>query len=66
MVISILKTIMISILSDKFVRELIVHALEKLAKKSDNKVDDELVALVSKALLPAEQSQPKEPQEPQQ
>jgi len=47
---SLLKTLLISVLTDKFFKELVVHMLEKLAKQSDNEVDDELVALVATAL----------------
>lgn len=45
------KSLLAALLTEKFIKELIVFLLEKLAKLSDNTVDDELVAKVKKALL---------------
>lgn len=47
---SLIKTLIVSILTDKFVKDLLLHLLQNLAEKSDNKVDDELVKLVAAAL----------------
>lgn len=47
---TILKKILMSLLTEKFLKGFIVIALNALAKKTDNKVDDELVALVKKSL----------------
>lgn len=45
------KALLMALLTESFVKEIVVFALEKLAKLSSNTVDDELVAKVKKALL---------------
>ena len=47
---SIGKALISSLLTEKFVKEIIIYLLEKLAKKSDNKVDDEIVAKIKEAM----------------
>ncbi len=47
---SIGKAIFSALLTEKFIKEIIIYLLEKLAKKSDNKVDDEIVAKIKEAL----------------
>ena len=47
---SIGKALISSLLTEKFVKEIIIYILEKLAKKSDNKVDDEIVAKIKEAM----------------
>lgn len=51
---SVLKTaliqIMLSILTSAFMKEVILVALEKLVKHTDNDVDDKIVALVEAAV----------------
>jgi hypothetical protein len=47
---SIGKGLIAGLLTEKFVKEIIVYLLEKLALKSDNKVDDEIVAKIKEAL----------------
>ncbi len=47
---SIGKALISSLLTEKFVKEIIIYLLEKLAKKSDNKIDDEIVAKIKEAL----------------
>ena len=47
---SIGKGLISALLTEKFVKEIIIYLLEKLAKKSDNKVDDEIVAKIKEAL----------------
>ena len=47
---SIGKGLISALLTEKFVKEIIIYLLEKLAKKSDNKVDDEIVAKIKKAM----------------
>ena len=39
-----------ALLTEKFIKEMIVFMLEKLAKLSSNKLDDEIVAKVKEAL----------------
>lgn len=46
----ILKAVLVSLLTEEFIKEIIVHGLEWAAKKTDNNVDDEMVASVKKAL----------------
>jgi hypothetical protein len=40
-----------ALMTEAFVKEIIIFLLEKLVKLSDNTVDDELVAKVKEALL---------------
>jgi hypothetical protein len=47
---SIGKALISSLLTEKFVKEIILYLLEKLAKKSDNKIDDEIVAKIKEAM----------------
>ena len=47
---SIGKALISSLLTEKFVKEIIIYLLEKLALKSDNKVDDEIVAKIKEAM----------------
>ena len=47
---SIGKALISSLLTEKFVKEIIIYLLEKLAKKSDNKIEDEIVAKIKEAV----------------
>ena len=47
---SIGKGLISALLTEKFVKEIIIYLLEKLALKSDNKVDDEIVAKIKDAM----------------
>ena len=47
---SIGKALISSLLTEKFVKEIIIYLLEKLAKKSDNKIEDEFVAKIKEAV----------------
>ena len=47
---SIGKALISSLLTEKFVKEIIIYLLEKLAKKSDNKIDYEIVAKIKEAV----------------
>ena len=47
---SIGKSLLSALLTEAFIKEIIIFLLEKLAKKSDNTVDDKLVAMIKKAL----------------
>ena len=47
---SIGKGLISALLTEKFVKEIIIYLLEKLAKKSDNKIDDEIVAKIKEAM----------------
>jgi hypothetical protein len=44
------KKIVLSLLTEKVMKKLVVLLLENLAKKTDNKVDDEIVKVVKEAL----------------
>ena len=47
---SIGKGLISALLTEKFVKEIIIYLLEKLALKSDNKVDDEIVSKIKEAM----------------
>ena len=47
---SIGKAVLSALLTEKFIKEIIVYLLEKLAKKTSNNVDDEIVAKIKEAL----------------
>ena len=47
---SIGKGLISALLTEKYVKEIIIYILEKLALKSDNKVDDEIVAKIKEAM----------------
>lgn len=47
---SIGKGLIAGLLTEKFVKEIIIYLLEKLVKKSDNKIDDEIVAKIKEAM----------------
>lgn len=47
---SIGKALVSALLTEKFVKEIIIYLLEKLALKSDNKIDDEIVAKIKEAM----------------
>lgn len=44
------KSLLSALMTEKFVKEMVVFLLEKLAEKSSNKVDDQIVAKVKEAL----------------
>lgn len=44
------KAVLSALLTEKFIKEVVVFLLEKLAKKTDNDVDDTIVAKVKEAL----------------
>ena len=48
---SIGKGLIAGLLTEKFVKEIIIYLLEKLAKRSDNKIDDEIVAKIKEAMI---------------
>ena len=50
--IALIKPILFKFLGSKAVKELVVKLLEAYAKTTDNTVDDKLVELVKKNLLP--------------
>ena len=50
--IALIKPILFKFLGSKAVKELVVKLLEAYAKNTDNTVDDKLVELVKKNLLP--------------
>ena len=47
---SIGKVLLSALLTEKFVKEIVIFFLEKLVKKTDNDVDDELVKKIKEAL----------------
>lgn len=44
------KSLISALLTEKFLKEIIVFLLEKLVSKTDNKLDDAIVAKVKEAL----------------
>jgi len=44
------KALLGALLTEAFVKSLVIWGLEKLAKRTDNKIDDELVAKIKEAL----------------
>jgi hypothetical protein len=52
MIFTILRPILFSFLTSRQVKQLIVDVLEALAKKTENTLDDQAVAVVRHALLP--------------
>jgi hypothetical protein len=44
------KSILLSLLTEKVMKKLVVLILEKLSEKTTNKVDDEMVKIVKEAL----------------
>jgi hypothetical protein len=51
---AVMKSLMVGLITEKFLKEVIIYALTKLSEKTDNKVDDEVLAMVKKALHPEE------------
>ncbi len=47
---SVAKSIMAALLTEAFIKEIIVYLLKKLAERTNNKVDDAIVSRVEKAL----------------
>lgn len=47
-------SMMTALLTEAVLKKLIILLLEKLAEKSDNKVDDEIVRIVKEALAKSE------------
>ena len=46
----ILKAVLVSLVTKQFIKEVVIYALRKLVKHTDNNVDNELVDMVEKAL----------------
>jgi hypothetical protein len=55
-----LAQIMLAVLTSKFMKELILIALQKLAKHTDNDVDDKIISIVEKAVHGQLESEPNE------
>jgi len=49
---SLIKPILLTFLKSEKVKTLIVELLEKLAKESDNDIDDKAVAFIKRGLFP--------------
>lgn len=43
-------SVLSALLTERFVKALVIFLLKKLAEKSDNKVDDEIVDMIERAL----------------
>ncbi len=56
MLANVVTKILTGLLSETFIKKIIVLALQYIAKKTDYKVDDELVQIVEEALYDAPQS----------
>ena len=54
---SIGKSLLSALLTEAFVKEIVVFLLEKLAKKTENTVDDALVSKVKEALKAGKKSE---------
>lgn len=54
MVLNILRTLgmklLTALLTESFIKKLIIFLLKKLAERSDNKIDDEVVRMIEEAL----------------
>lgn len=44
------QSLMTALVTEKFLKEMLIYVLKKFAAKSDNKLDDELVAKIEEAL----------------
>ena len=49
-IVGIIKKIVLSLVTEKLVKRVVVWGLEKLAESSKNKIDDEVVKIVKEAL----------------
>lgn len=49
---SLLKQLMVSIITERLLKDVVIVALEKLAKRTNNHVDDEIVHLIKRSLYP--------------
>lgn len=47
----IVKVLVTSFLTENFIKEMIIFLVEKIAKKTDNTIDDELVEKIKNALI---------------
>lgn len=52
---SVLVKMLMQLLTEKFLKEVIVHGLEAVARTTANTVDDDLVKAAKEAWLPAEE-----------
>lgn len=50
----ILKTLIMALLTNSMLKHMVIAGLKKLAKQTDNELDDQLVAAVEAALSPQE------------
>lgn len=55
----ILKAVLTAFLTESFLKEIIIYGLEKLAVSTDNKVDDEIIAIVKKSLEKPQETEQK-------
>lgn len=55
----ILKAVLTAVLTESFLKEIIIYGLEKLAVSTDNKVDDEIIAIVKKSLEKPQETEQK-------
>lgn len=44
------KALLSALLTEKFIKEIVIYLLEKLAQKTDNSIDDEIVKKVKEAV----------------
>lgn len=47
-----LQQLMVSLITERLLKDVVITALEKLSKRSDNHVDDEVVHLIKRSLYP--------------
>lgn len=46
------KQLLVSFITERLLKDVVVVALEKLSKRTDNEVDDEVLHLIKRALYP--------------
>jgi len=56
MLANVVTKILTGLLTETFIKKIIVLTLKSIAKKTDNKVDDELVQIVEEALYDVQES----------
>jgi hypothetical protein len=54
---AVLKAVLTAFLTESFLKEIIVYGLEKLAASTDNKVDDEVIAMVRRSMEPPKETE---------
>jgi hypothetical protein len=45
-------TLIVSVLTNKLFQNMVLYGLQKLSKRTDNKIDDEIVRVIAKLMSP--------------